>query len=174
MPLWRGGSCSLASLLLTPVSPSIIRFWFINKSLFLRIPASNAISFTIRIILSRHASLAGPRAIALFRIKKIGTLSVATCAFIKFTPNGCSKTDSLSGEHRCQTLHRRPNRRRRLRGRRLNLCRQTRRRFRRWADDEAPDLISSRETKIATPGRPARPRPLRCDQRPSLPNTEDH
>ena len=53
-------------------------------------------SSTILIIQSRRASLLGPHAIALSRIKRIGILSAALFAFIKFTANRCSKSDSLT------------------------------------------------------------------------------
>ena len=39
---------------------------------------------------NRRASLSGRRALAVFRIKKIGILLVASFAFIKFTASGCS------------------------------------------------------------------------------------
>src|SRR5437762_13177500 len=97
MQLWRVGRCLLAFLLLTPASASITRSWFISESLFLQILESKHILFTILIIQSRRASLPGPRTPAVSPIKKIGILSAAMCAFIKFTANGYSKSDSLRG-----------------------------------------------------------------------------
>ena len=52
------------------------------------------ISCTIPIIQSRRAILPGLRAIALFRIKRIGILSAASFAFTRFTENRSSKNDS--------------------------------------------------------------------------------
>src|SRR4029077_4720397 len=90
MQLWRAGKCSLASLLLTLVSASITRFWFISKNRFRRIQEWNAIWFTIPIIQNRRVSLRGPRTLAASHIRKIGILSEALCAFTKFTANGSS------------------------------------------------------------------------------------
>ena len=97
MQLWRAGSFSLAFSPRTRVLASIIPSWFISENQCLRIPVSSVISFTILIIRNRRASLPGPRALALFRIKKIGILLAALFAFIKFTASGCSEFVIPSG-----------------------------------------------------------------------------
>src|SRR5438876_10893965 len=97
MQLWRAGSFSLAFSPRTRVLASIIPSWFISENQCLRIPVSSVISSTILIIRNRRASLPGPRALALFRIKKIGILLAAVIAFIKFTANGCNAFVIASG-----------------------------------------------------------------------------
>ena len=92
MQLWRAGNYSLASLLPTLVSLSITRFWFISKNRFLRIPELNAISSTTPIIQNRRESWSGLRKRALFRIKRTGILSEASCAYTRFTASGCSSS----------------------------------------------------------------------------------
>jgi hypothetical protein len=92
MQLWRVGSCLLDFSPRTLVLASIIPSSFISENQCLRIPASSDTWFTIPIIRNRRESLPGRRALALFRIKRIGILSEALFAFIKFMANGCSSS----------------------------------------------------------------------------------
>src|SRR5712691_4182569 len=147
MQLWRAASYSPVFSQLILVSVSITRSWSTNENLPLGMVELTAISFTTPIIRKRRVSSPGPPATVLLHIKKIGTSSAASFAFIKFTASGCSENDSFKGDHQCQIIHRRLRQLRRAPGRRLNRCRPIRRRYRRSEDDLLPILFWWRKQK---------------------------
>src|SRR5437016_3737760 len=106
-----------------------------SENLQRRIPEMITIWFTILIIQSRRAISPGPREIAPSHIKKTGTSSVALFAFIKFTANHCSKSDSQTKDP-CQKIHRCPDQLRRPLYLRPNRCRLIHHPYLRWEDKQ--------------------------------------